>query len=495
MPVAKEIDSLVYGGTINHNGMLHIRAIATASNSMLASIGRLVEQAQASKPAIQRTADKVAMVFIPMVVIVTLVVLVVWLALAYSGAVDTQGMEGFPFALQFTLAVLVVSCPCAIGLAAPTAIMVATGVAARKGILFKGGPTLEAAHSVNTVVFDKTGTLSHGKPQVVDYEFSEIAEEDGGPSSQLWHLIGAAESGSEHPLAQAMVRYAESEFSHSEFPTPEQFESVPGKGISCVVEGQALLLGNRTFITEDHGITIPQEINKRAKALEKTGQTLIWVAVDEELIGWVALADTLKPEAAAVVARLHATGIEVWMISGDNSRTAKAVAAQLGIENYLGGVLPADKAEKVKELQQQRRQGWLSWLPGRKTQKIVAMVGDGVNDSPALAQADVGIAVKAGTDIALEAADMVLMKDDLKDLLIGFHISKTTYRLILFNFLWAFLYNATAIPLAAGVLYPADNYAIPPAVAGLSEILSSLPVVLFSLLLRFYRVPSSIRQL
>ncbi len=433
----------------------------------------MVEQAQTLKPPIQRIADVISSYFTPVVLVLAVAVFAAWCAAGGSGSVDTDGLHFVPFALQFSITVLVVSCPCAIGLASPTAIMVGTGVAARKGILFKGGPAVEACHKVNVLIFDKTGTLTVGKPTVTDCEFLD----DSVDAETFWHVVGSAESASEHALARAIVEHAKQR-PGPPLVEPEDFEAVPGQGMSCSVGGWRVLVGNRKFVTEQ--VSIPEEAESNARELEQQGKTVIWVLLNEQLAGYVALADSARPEAHAVVRQLQQMGIEVWMVSGDNTRTVNAIAAQLGIDNAIGDVLPGGKADKVRELQAQQRPGkwWQLW---RKQHTVVGMVGDGVNDSPALTQADAGIAVGAGTDIALQAADVVLVKSDMRDILLALHLSRTTFRRILVNFGWAFLYNATAIPLAAGVLYPATAYAFPPAIAGLSEIVSTLPV-LFSFL-------------
>ncbi len=477
MPVSKVIGSSVYGGTVNQSGTIHMRTTSTAAGGTLATINRLVEEAQGSKPNIQRIADRIAAYFIPIILLLSLTVFVLWCILAATDAVDTGGLFVVPFGLQFGITVLVVSCPCAIGLAAPTAIMVGTGLAAKHGILFKGGPVLETCRKVSTVVFDKTGTLTHGKPVVTS--FCMLSETPLDPHD-FWYLVGSAELGSEHVLGKAVAAHARQE-TPRDLDEPTDFTAVPGKGLYCGVGDRAVVIGNRIWMQE-HDLPIPQEAEATVAELEDAGNTVIWVAVDSRLVGTVALADTPKPEAKGVIRELQKMGMEIWMISGDNERTAAAVGSDLGIAQVMGGVMPGDKSDKIAELQSDG--------------KRVAMVGDGINDSPALARADVGIAVGAGTDIALEAADVVLMKSDLKDVLLAIHLSKITYRVILTNFVWAFLYNAVAIPLAAGILFPADGFVFPPAAAGLAELLSSLPVVCFSLLLKLlYRVPKSIRRL
>jgi Cu+-exporting ATPase len=469
---------------------------STVSDSMLASIRKMVEQAQTLKPPIQRIADVISSYFTPFVLVITVIVFVIWVTVSATTDVDTGDLHFVPFSLQFAITVLVVSCPCAIGLATPTAIMVGTGVAARKGILFKGGPAMEACHRIEVLAFDKTGTLTMGKPSVTGCEILAADEEDGQTpmaEEEFWYLIGSAESGSEHTLGRALLEHAKS-CAGRPLTEPEDFEATPGKGIACAVGGTRVLVGNRAFVADHAAISETAEAD--AAEQEENGNTVVWVVVDGRIAGYVSLADEPRPEAEAVVRQLQQRmGIEVWLVSGDNSRTVHAIAERLGIDNAIGDVLPGGKADKVRELQERKpgrswRQCWL-----RRRNTVVGMVGDGVNDSPALTQADVGIAVGAGMDIAVQAADVVLVKSDMRDILLALDLSRATYRRILINFGWAFLYNALAIPLAAGILYPATDYAIPPAVAGLSEIVSTLPVIFSSLLLRLHRVPGSVRKL
>ena len=474
MPVTKRSGDAVYGGTINQHGSVHVRATKAASESTLASIARLVEEAQLTKPAAQRVADLVAALFVPSILLLTLLVFSGWLLLAATDAVDTSE-HPVPFALRFALAVLVISCPCAIGLAVPTAVMAGTSVAAKHGILFKGGAILETCHRARAVVFDKTGTLTRGRPSVTDLHILVDGGED--PSRrEVLHLIGSAERASEHVLGRIIYEYCRNELGGGHaLDEAGDFLAVPGKGLSCTVAGRAVAIGNRLWMQEQ-GASVPRDREEVAVRMEEQGRTIVWAAADGQLVALVALADTLKPEATAVVRELQRMGLEVWMLSGDNSRTVNAIASRLGIAQAAGDLLPEDKAAKIRELQEQGQ--------------IVAMVGDGVNDSPALAQADVGIAVGAGTDIALEAADVVLVRSDLRDVLVALHVSRVTFGCIKLNFAWAFFYNVLGIPLAAGALYPFTDFVLPPALAGLSELLSSLPVVLFSLLLRLlYRAP------
>ncbi len=473
MPIEKQTGDSVYGSTINQQGTIHVRATRVTSESTLAAIGRLVEEAQVSKPSVQRVADRIAALFVPFILLLTILIFALWISLAASGIVDADG-NAVSFALRFAIAVLVISCPCAIGLAVPTAVMVGTGVAAQHGILFKSGPILETCHNVRVVVFDKTGTLTHGKPVVTEFRLLETENED---SDDILFLIGSAERSSEHVLGRAIYEFAKEQCTRP-LNEPENFQATPGKGLACIVAGRNVCVGNRMWMQEQ-GVSIPSLDEDVAGWMESRGQTVVWAATDSRLVALIALADTPKPESAAVVHELQQKGVNVWLLSGDNPRTVEAVASGLGILHAAGGLLPEDKVEKIRELQ--------------SNGQVVAMVGDGINDSPALAQANVGIAVGAGTDIALEAADVILVKNDLKSVLIALDISRTTFRRISLNFAWAFLYNVLGIPLAAGILYPFTSFVLPPALAGLSELLSSLPVVIFSLLLHLYRVPRSVQ--
>lgn len=526
MPVAKSIGSLVLGGTINQHGTIHVRATKSASESTLAAISRLVEDAQAGKPRLQRLADVIASYFVPAILLLALAVLALWLCLSALDVVDTDGDHWVPFSLQFAFAVLVVSCPCAIGLAVPLAVMVASGVGAKHGVIIKSGATIEACRRINTMVFDKTGTLTRGQLSVVDHWWLDHTtargQQDGAdePHQQrllLLSLIGSAEKGSEHVLAKAVVRFIESLPDVPELAEPDDFSAVPGRGLSAHVREHAVLVGNRAWM-QDNGVDglgdAEEEAAIAAAAHESEGRTVVWAAVDGRAVCALALEDSLRPEARQVVQRLQRKGVEVWVLSGDQQRTVHAVARQLGIAeaNAIGGLVPEDKVDKIRSLQLNAtianndvcgyNVDTLNKYDDndddnddndkkrKKKRAVVAMVGDGVNDAPSLAQADVGVAVGGGTDIAIAAGDVVLMRNDLRDVLLMIHLARRTHAVIVLNFVWAFVYNAVAIPLAAGVLYPGTQFVIPPAAAGLSEILSSLPIIIFSLLLRLYRPPS-----
>lgn len=484
MPVTKRAGSRVIGGTINRDGLLHVCAINVGADSMLSQIARLVADAQASKAPIQALADKIASIFVPVVVSLAVVSLIVWLALAYTVLPPEwipEGENRFLFGLLFFVTTLVIACPCALGLATPTAVMVGTGVGARRGILIKGGEPLEMAHRVNAVLFDKTGTLTHGRPRV-----TRIAVLDGVTSEhELMRLAGIVECGSEHPLGRAIYERAQEVCGRDAFvgSAADDFTAVPGRGVRCCLRvsderSATFVLGNRLLVEESLEAPLAEAIDADMRALEGQGQTVMLMAdVDaRQVVGWIAVADTVKAEARVVVQMLRRMGIAVSMITGDNERTAQAIAAQVGIDKVFAQVLPKDKSDKVGELQESGH--------------CVAMVGDGVNDAPALARADVGIAVGAGTDIAIEAADIVLVKSDLRDLVTAIDISRKTFRRIKLNFIWAYGYNTVAIPLAAGMFYPLMRPdRLPPWAAGAAMALSSVSVVCSSLLLRLYRPP------
>lgn len=476
--------SQVLGGTINQTGLIYIHVTRVVAENTLSQISHMVQQAQLTKPPVQRLADRVAAIMVPAIVVLSFTVFLFWFGLAEGGVVNTS-IPSIAFALKFALATLVVSCPCAVGLAVPTAIMVGTGVGARYGVLFADGSVIEHTHKVNTVIFDKTGTITQGKPRVNTFQIARKVEQSstvtkGLDEKSFWYLLGSAEMGSEHVLGRAIVDHARSCLNQRNLQTPSEFQAYPGKGLSCNIDGHALLVGHLKFLVEneisiDDGHAVLEEIT----ALEHNGCTVVCMAVDSLFAGMVALKDLPKPEARVVVEQLTRTGVEVWMLSGDDENTALRIAAMVGIDSsrVKGRLLPNDKAAHIVELQ------------GRG--QIVCMVGDGINDSPALTQANVGVAVGTGTDTALAAADIVLVKNDLRDLLIAMELSCATFKCIKVNFFWAFLYNLIAIPLAIGVFYPLGGVYIPPPIAGLSELFSSLPVVLSSLLLRRFVASSS----
>ncbi|KAG7377881.1 serine/threonine protein kinase Ran1 [Phytophthora pseudosyringae] len=474
--IKKTIGDRVLGATLNVDGLFHMKVTGVDNDTALSQIIRLVEDAQTSKAPIQACADYISSIFVPTVLVLALVTFASWYIFCALDAVpeswipDSDGK--FVFALDFGIATLVVACPCALGLATPTAVMVGTGVGAEHGVLIKGGEPLEAAHSVDTIVFDKTGTLTVGKPVVTDgYVLSKKLG-----AEQLISLAGSAELGSEHPLSKAIVDYAKGVSSFLAQPT--DFNGVSGRGISCSVGKHRIVLGNKAWMA-DNGVEGLScfELEQVTISFQNAGKTSIYMGVDEELSAVFAVADAPRDEAARTLAKLRSLGLEVWIVTGDNARTAFTIAEQVGMSraNVMADVLPSQKASKVKELQD--------------TGRIVAMVGDGINDSPALAQADIGIAIGGGTEIAVETAGMVLMKANLVDVITALHLSRTIFNRIRLNYVWAFGYNCLLIPLAAGVLYPV-GFSIPPMFASAAMAISSVSVVLSSLALRFYTPPT-----
>jgi len=458
LPVEKRPDDPVFGGTLNRVGTFTFEATRVGRETLLAQIIQLVEEAQGSKAPIQRLADAVAAVFVPVVIGIAGVTFAVWLAWGPHPA--------FLFALLNFVAVLIIACPCALGLATPTAIMVGTGKGAELGILIRSGVSLETAHKVRTAIFDKTGTLTKGAPEVTDIEGRGPWAES---RPELLRLAASLERASEHPLAEAIVKAAAAE--GQPLAGAEGFEAIPGHGVQGVVEGRLLLLGNAKLMG-DHGVAL-DGLAERGARLAEEGKTPMFVAVDGEIAGLIAVADTLKPHAAGAIQALHRLGIEVVMLTGDNRHTAAAIARQAGIDRILAEVLPRQKAEEVKKLQAEGR--------------VVAMIGDGINDAPALAQADVGIAIGGGTDVAMEAADITLIRDDLRGVATAVALSQRTLRIIKQNLFWAFIYNVVGIPIAAGALYPLLGILLDPRLASAAMALSSVSVVSNSLRLRRFR--------
>ncbi|KAK0580087.1 hypothetical protein LWI29_036122 [Acer saccharum] len=492
VPVSKEINSLVIGGTINLHGALQIQATKVGSDAVLSQIISLVETAQMSKAPIQKFADYVASIFVPTVVAMSLLTLLGWYIGGVIGAYPEEWLPEnsnyFVFALMFSISVVVIACPCALGLATPTAVMVATGVGANNGVLIKGGDALERGQQVKYVVFDKTGTLTQGKATVTTAKVFV-----GMDRGEFLTLVASAEASSEHPLGRAIVEYAR-HFHFFDDPSPDQnatnhktestvsgwlhdvsnFSALPGRGVQCFINGKGVLVGNRKLMTES-GITIPTHVENFVVELEESAETGILVAYDNNLIGVLGVADPLKREAAVVVEGLVKMGVRPVMVTGDNWRTARAVAKEVGIQDVRAEVMPAGKADVIRSFQ--------------KDGSVVAMVGDGINDSPALAAADVGMAIGAGTDIAIEAADYVLMKSNLEDVITAIDISRKTFHRIRLNYVFAMAYNVIAIPVAAGVFFPSLGIILPPWAASACMALSSVSVVCSSLLLRRYKKP------
>jgi len=458
LPVDKKEGDPVYAATLNTTGSIRFRAEKVGRDTALSQIIRLVEEAQGSKAPIAALADVVSGYFVPVVVVIALL----------AGAAWFLGTRSLTFALEIFIAVLVIACPCALGLATPTAIMVGTGRGAEHGILFKGGEALESAHKVDTVVLDKTGTVTEGKPALTDVlSVANMSEEN------LLELAASAESNSEHPLGQAIVRGAQE---RGLAPVaPEHFESLTGRGIAATIRGQAVLAGNRQLMAE-RGIAL-SEWEETADKLAQEGKTPMYIATDGRAAGIVAVADVVKPGSAAAIAALYRRGIEVAMITGDNPKTAHAIARQVGVSRVLAEVLPQDKANEVKKLQAEGRR--------------VAMVGDGINDAPALVQADIGIAIGSGTDVAMESADIVLMRSDLRDVPTAIELSQRTIRNIKQNLFWAFGYNVLGIPIAAGVLHLFGGPLLSPIVAAAAMSLSSVSVLTNALRLKRFRPKSA----
>jgi Cu+-exporting ATPase len=457
IPPFKTKGSRVVGGTLNTNSVLSVKATKVGRETVLAQIIQLVEDAQGSKPPVQRIADTAVTYFIPAVIIIAVTAFMVWFF------VLPVQPDPLLFALTALISVLVVACPCALGLATPTAVTVGVGRGAELGILIKNGEALEVGEKITTVIFDKTGTLTKGRPEVTDIIPVGISEQT------LLGLTASVEKNSQHPLALAVARKALSTGAMIE--QVDHFDTYGGKGVSASVLGESILVGNRLLMQET-GVVIPDEIEARITAFEQDGKTVILVAAGNQLSGVISIADMLKETSTEAVRHLKSMGIQVVMITGDNKRTADAIARQIGIERVLAQVLPQDKAAEVRALQEKG--------------EIVAFVGDGINDAPALAQADVGIAIGSGTDVAIESGDVVLIKDDLLDAVAAIQLSKKVMGRIKGNIFWAFAYNAALIPVAAGILYPSFGFVFKPELAALAMALSSVTVVSLSLLLKKY---------
>ncbi len=490
LPVEKKTGDAVIGGTLNKTGAFKFTAARVGKDTVLAQIIKLVEDAQASKAPIQKLADWVAGHFILGVHMLAVAVFVFWFFFGYQLFFDPNssfilspyklGEIGvFGFSLLLSVTVLVISCPCAVGLATPSAIMAGTGKAAEHGVLFKGAEAIELASKLKVIVFDKTGTLTKGEPSVTDviadlgFRIAESAI--ANPQSEILRLAAMAEKNSEHPLGEAIVNGAAAR--GLTVAEPASFNSIPGHGVEAKAAGRAVLLGNRKLMRE-RGVDF-SSLMMEAERLESEGKTVMFVAVDGQAAGLIAVADTLKEHSAEAIRRLHKMGLEVAMITGDNRRTAEAIARQVGIDRVLAEVLPQDKAEEVKKLQ----------ASGKK----VAMVGDGVNDAPALAQAEVGMAIGSGTDVAKETGDVILIKDDIRDVVVTLEVAKATMRKVKQNLFWAFVYNTLGIPLGAGLFYPFVSVIISPELAGLLMAISSVTVTLNTLLLKGFR-PSAWRE-
>ena len=453
IPVEKNIGSTVIGASINKAGFIKYKATKVGKDTALAQIVKLVEEAQGTKAPIAKMADIIAAYFVPTVMALAIIAAVGWLIAG----------ESTVFALTIFISVLVIACPCALGLATPTAIMVGTGKGAENGVLIKGGEALETTYKIDTIVFDKTGTITEGKPKVTDIICNGIKEEE------VLVLAASAEKGSEHPLGEAIVREAEDR--SLEFKSLEHFKAVPGHGIEVTIEGKDILLGNKKLMIENN-INI-ESLHVESDRLATEGKTPMYIAINNKLSGIIAVADTVKENSKAAIEELKKMNVNVAMITGDNKKTAEAIAKSVGIDIVLAEVLPEDKANEVKKLQGQNRK--------------VAMVGDGINDAPALVQADVGIAIGSGTDVAIESADIVLMKSDLKDVVTAIRLSKATIKNIKENLFWAFGYNVLGIPVAMGVLHIFGGPLLNPMIAAAAMSFSSVSVLLNALRLKKFK--------
>ncbi len=459
IPVEKTAGDAVIGASINQNGTIKYKATKVGKDTALSQIIKLVEDAQGSKAPIAKLADIISGYFVPIVIVLAVISGLAWYIAGESGV----------FALTIAISVLVIACPCALGLATPTAIMVGTGKGAEHGVLIKSGGALEKTHKIQTIIFDKTGTITEGKPEVTD-----IVAVNGMSEKELLILAASAERGSEHPLGEAIVHGAEKK-DLSLFKT-QTFNALPGHGIEVTIENQSLLLGNKKLMI-DHGISI-DTVETVSDTLAGEGKTPMYIAKDDQIVGIIAVADTVKANSLKAIEKLHKMGLEVAMITGDNKRTAQAIAKQVGIDRVLSEVLPEEKANEVKKLQAEG--------------KIVAMVGDGINDAPALAQADIGIAIGSGTDVAMESADIVLMRSDLMDVSTAVELSKATIKNIKENLFWAFGYNVLGIPIAMGLLHVFGGPLLNPMLAGAAMSFSSVSVLINALRLKRFK-PSSIK--
>jgi len=450
LPVEKKVNDPVIGGTINQEGLLHIKVSKIGQETMLAQIVKIVETAMNTKPPIQLLADKVSFYFVPAIILVAIITFSFWLLIG----------QPLSFAINTFVAVLIIACPCALGLATPTAIIAGTGLAAKNGILIRNGQALEQAGKINTFVFDKTGTITQGKPRVTDIVFF-----DGNENLLL--IAASAEKNSTHPLAQAIVNKAIEK--NIKLVPVIRFTNYPGKGIKAIVNNQEVIIGTRRLIKEQK-ISLAEETNLQISQYENQGKTVILVANNKKIIGFIAIADTVKDNAQTVIEQLRKMKKEIVMISGDHEKVTSTIAAQVKINRYFSEILPGEKAGIIAKLQSENHK--------------VAMIGDGINDAPALAKADLGVAIASGSDIAIETGDIILVKNDLADILKLIKISKITVTKVKQNLFWAFFYNVISIPIAAGILYPFTGWLLNPAIAAATMALSSVSVITNSLFIR-----------
>jgi Cu+-exporting ATPase len=469
IPTEKKVGDTVIGATINKTSTFQFTANHVGSDTMLSQIIKMVEEAQGTTAPIQKLADKVSSIFVPVVISIAILVALFWLFIAPGIGFVPADTSALQLAVYIATTILIIACPCALGLATPTAVMVGTGKAASKGILIKDAEALEKAHSIHTIVFDKTGTLTNGTPEVT--EFVPLEHED--KENILTHAY-ALENLSEHPLSDAIAQFAEDTLGKKSDLSVEQFKAVEGRGVSGVVRDQNILLGNKRLMNEE-GISLNEMLAKKADELISHGKTTIYMAVDGKHVAVFALADTIKSSSKDAIATLHKMGIRVAMMTGDNKATANAIGKELNIDVIIAEVLPKDKADNIKRLQQE--------IQG----SIIAMVGDGINDAPGLAQADIGIAMGTGTDVAIEAGDIVLVKGTLDKVIETIHVSKMTLRVVKQNLFWAFGYNIIAIPIAAGLLYPTFGLLLSPIIASAAMAFSSISVVSNSLRLKMLK--------
>ncbi|KPJ72075.1 ATPase P [candidate division TA06 bacterium DG_78] len=458
IPASKKKGDNVVGGTLNKNSVIRFKALKIGRDTVLSQIIRLVEEAQGSKPPVQRVADSVVSYFIPVVLTIAILSFVIWFAFIGNNLL---------FSLTRLISVLVIACPCALGLATPTAVTVGIGRGAELGVLIKNGEALEISEKLTTIVFDKTGILTKGKSEVTDIVSIEHN------NKELLKFAASVEKNSQHPLAEAVVRKAQEESIH--LLTSEDFDTIEGKGVKARVDQKEVLIGNKNFL-ERKGVSFTKDINDKIIQFENEGKSIVIVAVNQKLSGIIAIADTIRETTIDAIKELKKLKLNIVMITGDNKRTANAIAEQIGIENVLAEVLPKDKADEVKKLQ--------------NNGEVVAFVGDGINDAPALAQADVGISIGSGADVAIESGEIILIKDDIIDVVAAIQLARKVMSRIKQNLFWAFAYNTALIPVAAGLLYPFFKITFRPELAGFAMAMSSVTVVSLSLLLKRYVPPA-----